>query len=91
MNTIKTLFLLFNQITFAQKIKYFAKIADSSYSAKNYQFATDNYLQEIKITDFNSKKASLFYNMACCQSLQNKTDEAIAYLKESIKLGYSNK
>jgi len=66
-------------------------LADSLYQAKNYLSATSNYIQLINLTDFKSKKAHTYYNVACCLALQNKNDSAFIFLKKAIKLGYSNK
>jgi hemerythrin len=67
------------------------KIADSLYTAKNFNTATKQYLKLAQISDFNTKKSSYLYNASCCLSLQSKKDSALIILKKAIKNGFSDK
>lgn len=66
-------------------------LADSSYRAKDYVKGTIYYGDLAERSDFNRAKASAYYNMACCLSLQGKSDSAMLILNKAIKLGYANK
>jgi len=66
-------------------------LADSSYRAKDYVKGTIYYGDLAERSDFNRVKASAYYNMACCLSLQGKTDSAMLILNKAIKSGYANK
>lgn len=65
--------------------------ADSLYKAKQYPLAGKYYASLAERSDFQNMKAGAYYNMACCISLQGKTDSALLILKKAIKAGYSNK
>ncbi len=65
--------------------------ADSLYKAKQYQFAGRYYASLAERSDFPGKKATAYYNMGCCISLQGMADSAILVLKKSIQAGYGNK
>ncbi|MBF2709452.1 gliding motility protein GldB-related protein [Flavobacterium soyangense] len=67
------------------------KIADSLYSANNYNLAIKYYLKLADNSDFNNKKSSAYYNASCCLSLESKKDSAIIILKKAIKNGYNDK
>jgi hypothetical protein len=68
-----------------------AKLSDSLYRAKQYALATPYYRIVAQKADFKSKKASAYYNMACCLSLQGKTDSAMLILNKAADAGYNNK
>jgi hypothetical protein len=68
-----------------------AKLSDSLYRAKQFALATPYYGFVAEQADFKSKKASAYYNMACCLSLQGKTDSALLILNKAIEAGYNNK
>ena len=93
MKTIKLLFILLfiSNLVTAQNVKNYSKLGDKFYQEENYPNAIENYLLSIKYTDFKSKIGSIYYNIACCQALQNKTEEAFDYLKKSIKNGFIDK
>ncbi|WP_432708018.1 TPR end-of-group domain-containing protein [Pedobacter sp.] len=67
------------------------KLSDSLYNAKQFTLATPYYGIVAEISDFKSKKAGAYYNMACCLSLQGKTDSAMLILNKAIDAGYNNK
>jgi hypothetical protein len=66
-------------------------LADSLYKAKQYAPATTYYSAVAQQSDFPAKKVNAYYNMACCLSLQNKTDSALLILNQAITAGYNNK
>jgi hypothetical protein len=66
-------------------------LADSLYKAKKYAPATTYYSAVAQQSDFSAKKVNAYYNMACCLSLQNKTDSALFVLNQAITAGYNNK
>jgi len=66
-------------------------LADSLYKAKQYTPATTYYSAVAQQSDFPAKKVNAYYNMACCLSLQSKTDSALFILNKAIAAGYSNK
>ncbi len=67
------------------------KRADSFYNAHNYPLAINDYMVVANGTEFLSRKASTFYNIACCFSLQEKYDSAFYYLNKAAETGYNNK
>lgn len=66
-------------------------LADSLYKAKQYAPAATYYSAVAQQSDFPAKKVNAYYNMACCLSLQNKTDSALLVLNQVITAGYNNK
>jgi len=66
-------------------------LADSLYSAKQYSLAGKYYATLAEKSDFKSKSAGAYYNMACCISLQGMADSALVILNKAIKTGYNNK
>lgn len=68
-----------------------AKLSDSLYKAKQFALATPYYGIVAQKSDFKSKKAGAYYDMACCLSLQGKTDSAMLILNKAIDAGYNNK
>jgi tetratricopeptide (TPR) repeat protein len=66
-------------------------LSDSLYAAKQYAFAANYYAQRVEKSDFPNQKAGAYYNMACCLSLQGKTDSALLILKKAVKAGYNKK
>jgi hypothetical protein len=66
-------------------------LADSLYKAKQYAPATTYYSAVAQQSDFPAKKVNAYYNMACCLSLQKKTDSALLVLNQAITAGYNNK
>jgi hypothetical protein len=66
-------------------------LADSLYKAKQYAPATTYYSAVAQQSDFPAKKVNAYYNMACCLSLQKKTDSALLVLNQAIAAGYNNK
>lgn len=67
------------------------RLADSLYSAKQYSLAGTYYSALAERSDFEGKKASSYYNMACCVGLQAMPDSALSILTKAIKMGYSDK
>lgn len=79
---------------FAQKVLPLERVnqlSDSLYRAKQYAAATPYYGMVAEQADFKTKKASAYYNMACCLSLEGKTDSAMHILNKAIEFGYNNK
>lgn len=66
-------------------------LADSLYSAKQYSLAGTYYAALAERSDFQSKKASAYYNMACCINLQGMPDSALTVLTKAINMGFNNK
>jgi tetratricopeptide (TPR) repeat protein len=66
-------------------------LSDSLYKAKDYPRAANYYAAVAEESDFKSMKSSAYYNLACCLSLQGKTDSALVNLKQAIAEGYNNK
>ena len=73
-------------------VKSVEKKADSLYGAKNYEVAASAYHQLADLSDYKSKKAAAYYNLACCLALWNQPpDSALTYLGKAIATGYNNK
>lgn len=67
------------------------RLADSLYTAKNYPAAVHYYSVVADKSDFPAKKTTAYYNLACCLSLEGKTDSALTVLTQAVKAGYNNK
>jgi tetratricopeptide (TPR) repeat protein len=66
-------------------------LSDSLYAAKQYTVAANYFAMRAERSDFPNQKASAYYNMACCLSLQGKADSALLILKKAVKAGYRKK
>jgi hypothetical protein len=66
-------------------------LSDSLYKARDYPNAANYYAALAEKSDFKSKKSSAYYNLACCLSLQGKSDSALVFLNKAIAAGYNNK
>jgi hypothetical protein len=64
--------------------------ADSLYKAKQYSRAGNFYSVLAERSDFENKKSTAYYNMACCISLQGMPDSALLVLGKAIKAGYND-
>ena len=53
------------------------------YNAGNYAAASDRARE---LAEANPQYAGLFYNLACCESLAGRTDDAIEHFRRSIEL-----
>ena len=87
-------FILNDQPAYSQEKLALSRVqplADSSYRVKDYPKASVYYGDLAERSDFKRGKAGAFYNMACCLSLQGKTDSAMLILNKAIQLGYANK
>jgi tetratricopeptide (TPR) repeat protein len=62
--------------------EYFVPAFDA-YNAKDYELALERY-RELLETDF-PRKAGIFFNIACCEALLGRTDDAIEHLREAIE------
>lgn len=85
------LLICISQITFGQTNKNIQRIADSLYQIKQFDKATNYYIQLVKTADFKPKKLNAAYNAACCLALQNKKDSAFILLQKTLELGNIDK
>ena len=68
-----------------------SNIADSLYRVKNYDKASNYYIQALHIAEFKIHKINLAYNAACCLALQSKTDSAYLLLNTALAFGKMDK
>lgn len=62
--------------------EYFIPAFDA-YNAKDYERSLKEYLALLE-SDF-PRKAGIFFNIACCEALLGRTDDAIGHLREAIE------
>jgi tetratricopeptide (TPR) repeat protein len=61
---------------------YFVPAFDA-YNAKDYETSLERY-RELLDSDF-PRKAGILFNIACCEALLGRTDDAIGHLREAIE------
>lgn len=91
---ISFVFILLVTQLYAQQKPNVSKIstdADNLYREKNYDAATQNYLEVIRLSEFKTKKKNAAYNAACCLALQHKKDSAFILLNDAVAFGFKDK
>jgi hypothetical protein len=84
-------FLILSLHTYSQDYQKLHKKADSLYKIEAYDKALRLYLKTAAIADFKLQKTGSLYKACCCFSLLGMKDSALNALRESIRLGYSDK
>jgi hypothetical protein len=65
--------------------------ADSLYKIKEYAASAPLYIRGAALAEFRGRKASNYYNAACCYALTGEKDSAFFYLELAKENGYNNK
>ena len=82
------LLLLVSSVSFGQS--GLGRIADSLYTARNFDEAGRFYLKSLSESEFNATSRGIYYNAACCFSLAGKKDSAVILLKKAVSYGFND-
>jgi len=73
-----------------QTAEVFGRMGDSSYLAKNFQLAIEQYQNQAVRQSFDFEKGAIYYNIACCYALSHDKVNAWKYLEQSQHYGYND-